>query len=208
LLFYWVIESYMGIPDSSFLDLIEKVRSWLSWRGVGDLSYFSDNFDMQNSVCKMCCECNQNFNEMTQYKYNCKSCGRWLCGKCIRGCDLPNPVSDDNSGFKETISSCKFCSVSNRTCEGQPRKCIEKVHPAVSPQESPRESPEPPSPCFSVETERDGSVLNTESNRGSHFDHYFRDRECEYYAHSMISRSLTSSGAQPSSVSTFPSTLR
>lgn len=184
----------MGIPDSSFLDLIEKVRSWVSW-GVGDLNTFSENFDMQNSVCKMCCECNKNFNEMTQCKYNCKSCGRWLCGKCIRGCDLPNPESD--SGFKETISSCKFCSVTNRTCEGGQRKCIEKVHPAVSPQESPRESPEPPSPCFSVETERDG-----------YFGRHFHDRECEYYAHSMISRSLSSSGAHPSSVSTLPSTLR
>lgn len=184
----------MGIPDSSFLDLIEKVRSWVSW-GVGDLNTFSENFDMHNSVCKMCCECNRNFNDMTQCKYNCKSCGRWLCGKCIRGCDLPNPESD--SGFKETISSCKFCSVTNRTCEGGQRKCIEKVHPAVSPQESPRESPEPPSPCFSVETERDG-----------YFGRHFHDRECEYYAHSMISRSLSSSGAHPSSVSTLPSTLR
>lgn len=191
--FIGVIASYMGIPDTSFLDLIEKVRSWVSWGG-GDLSCLSQNFDMQNSDCKMCCECNTNFNEMmTQYKYNCQSCGRWLCGKCMRICDLPNLESDDSTGIKEAISSCKFCSVSNRTRECQQRKCVEKVHPAVSPQESPRQSPEPNSPCLSGETERDS---------------YFHDRESAYYAHSMLNRSLTSSGAHSSSISTLPSTFR
>ncbi|XP_073226446.1 putative 1-phosphatidylinositol-3-phosphate 5-kinase FAB1C [Cicer arietinum] len=194
----------MGIPDSSLLDLIEKVRSWVSWGG----SDLSESFiDMKNSGCKMCCDCSQNFNEMIHCKYNCKSCGRWLCGKCIRGCDLPNSESDHNSGLRETISSCKFCSVTNRLCEGQ-RKCILKVHPAVSPQESPRQSPDPPSPCFSVETERDSCPLNVELNQGSHFEQYFHDREREYYARSMINRSITSSGDQPSSLSTPPSTFR
>ncbi|XP_058730684.1 putative 1-phosphatidylinositol-3-phosphate 5-kinase FAB1C [Vicia villosa] len=183
----------MGIPDTSFLDLIEKVRSWVSWGG-GDLSCLSENFDMQNSVCKMCCECDTNLGEMmTQYKYNCKSCGRWLCDKCMRVCDLPILESDGDSGIKEAVSSCKFCSVSDRTREGQPRKCVEKVHPAVSPQESPRQSPEPNSPCLSGETERDC---------------YFNDRESAYYAQSMLNRSLTSSGAHSSSVATLPSTFR
>lgn len=191
----------MGIPDSSLLDLIEKVRSWVSWGG-SDLSRLSYNFDMLNSSCKMCCECNRNFNKMTQHKYNCKSCGRWLCGKCIRGCDLPN-LESDNSEFRETIGSCKFCSgANNRMCEGQ-RKCVEKVHPAASPQESPRQSPEPPSPCFSVESERVSSPPNTELNQGSHFERYFHDQDYGYYPHSMINRSMTKSGAHFSSASTF-----
>lgn len=189
----------MGIPDSSLLDLIEKVRSWVSWGGV-DLS---DNFDMLNRGCKMCCECNREFNinEMTQCKYNCKSCGRWLCGMCIKGSDdVPN-LESNKSDFRETIHSCKFCSdaKSKRTCEGH-RKCIEKVHPANSPQESPRESPEPPSPCFSVE--------NGELNQGSQFDRHFHDQDCGYYPHSMINRSMNSPVSHLSPVSTHPTTSR
>ena len=196
----------MGIPDSSLLDLIEKVGSWVSWGG-SDLSCLSENFDMLNSGCKMCCECSRNLNEMAQQKYHCKSCGRWLCGKCVRGCDLPS-VESGNTGFMETIRSCKFCSGANRVlCEGQ-RKYSEKVHPSASPQESPRQSPEPPSPCLSVESERISSPMNTELNQGNHFERYFQDHDCGYYPHSMTSRSMTSSGTHPSSVSIHPSTFR
>ncbi|KAJ1377876.1 GroEL-like apical domain superfamily, partial [Sesbania bispinosa] len=196
----------MGIPDSSLLDLIEKVKSWVYWGG-SDLSCLSDTFDMLNSGCKMCCcECNRNCNETTQYKYKCKSCGRWLCGKCIRGCDLQN-LESDNTGFRESISSCKFCSGANRMYEGQ-RKCIEKVHPAVSPQESPRQSPEPPSPCYSVQSERISSPMNTELNQGSHFERYFHDQDYGYFPHSMINRSMSSPGTRPSSISTHPSIIR
>lgn len=187
----------MGIPDSSLLDLIEKVRSWVSWGG-SDLSCVSQKFDMHNSGCKMCCVCNRSFTEMTQHKYNCKNCGRWLCGECIRGCGIPN-LESDNIGVKETILSCKFCSDVNR-------KCSEKVHPSASPQESPRQSPEPPSPCFSsVESERISSPLNQEN----HFEGYFQYQDYGYYPHSiMTNRSMTSSGTHPSSVSTHPSTFR
>lgn len=191
----------MGIPDSSLLDLIQKVRSWVSWGGV-DLS---DNFDMLNRVCKMCCECNRefNFNEMTQCKYNCKSCGRWLCGLCINGCDdVPNLDESNKSDFRETLHPCKFCSdaKSKKMCESHRRKCIEKVHPANSPQESPRESPEPLSPCFSVEI--------GELNQGNQFERHFHDQDCAYYPHSMINRSMNSPRSHLSLVSTHPTTSR
>ncbi|KAK7362580.1 hypothetical protein VNO77_04697 [Canavalia gladiata] len=200
----------MGIPDSSLLDLIGKVRSWVSWGG-SDFCCLSEKFDMLNSGCKMCCECNRNFNEMMtkQHKYNCKSCGRWLCGKCIQACDLPNLESNNNNvvGFGETISSCKFCLGANKVYEGQ-RKCSEKVHPSVSPQESPRQSPEPPSPCFSVESEKNSSPMNSELNQGTHFERYFHDQDYGYYPFSMVNRSMTPSITHPSSLSTHPSTVR
>jgi len=197
----------MGIPDSSLLDL-EKVRSWVSW-GESDLCYLSEKFDMHHSGSKMCCVCNRNFTEMTQqHRYNCKSCGRWFCGKCIGVCDLPN-LESENMGFKETIRSCKFClDAYRRMCyEGQ-RKCSEKVHPSVSPQESPRQSPEPPSPCFSVESDKISSPLNAELNLGSHFERCFHDHDYGYYPCSEVNKSLTSSGTHPSSLSTHPSTFR
>lgn len=192
----------MGIPDSSLLDLIEKVRSWISWGG-SDLQVLSDKIDMlNNSSCKMCCECNRNFNEMST-KYNCKSCGRWLCGKCIRGCDLLPDLESDNPEFRDTVSCCKFCSDDvNMKHEGQ-RKCIQKVHPSASPQESPRQSPEPPSPSFSVLSERTSSPLNCDLNQRNHFERYFQNQDYGYYPYSMAS-----SGARSSPVSTYQSVGR
>ncbi|KAF7808767.1 putative 1-phosphatidylinositol-3-phosphate 5-kinase FAB1C [Senna tora] len=192
----------MGIPDSSLLDLIEKVRSWISWGG-SDLQVLSEKIDMPNSSSKMCCECNRNLNEMSK-KYNCKSCGRWLCGKCIQGCDLPDLKSDNPRFREETVSCCKFCSADvNPKCYEGPRKYVEKVYPSVSPQESPRQSPEPPSPCFSAQSERTNSPLNCDLNQRNHFDRYFQYQDFGYYPYSMAS-----SGAYSSSVSTHLSAGR
>ncbi|KAE9607293.1 putative 1-phosphatidylinositol-3-phosphate 5-kinase [Lupinus albus] len=192
----------MGIPDNSLLDLIEKIRSWVSW-GESDLSCVCEKFDMNKSGCKMCCHCNKNLDElMTQHKYNCKGCGRWICGECIRGCGLvPNIGSDNNTGIKETVS-CKFCS------DDANRKSSEKVHPSASPQESPRQCSEPLSPCFGVESERITSPENSELSRGNRFESYLQYQDCGYYPHSMTNRSTTSFGTHPSSVSTHPSTFR
>ncbi|CAL0312145.1 unnamed protein product [Lupinus luteus] len=134
---------------------------------------------------------------MTQHKYNCRSCRRWLCGECIRGCDLvPNVEFDNTSGIKETINSCKSCS------DGANRKSSEKVHPSASPQESPRQSPEPPSPCFSVESERTSSPLNNEPSQGNQFESYLQYQDCGYFPHSLVN------STHQSSISTHPSTFR
>ncbi|XP_057753345.1 putative 1-phosphatidylinositol-3-phosphate 5-kinase FAB1C [Arachis stenosperma] len=197
----------MGIPDSSLLDLIEKLRNWVSWGG-SDLSCLSEKFDMLNSGCKMCCECNRNLTEIAQQKYNCKSCGRWLCAKCVRGYDLVPNAESGNNGFGETtIRSCKFCSGANNNNSNRVLKYSEKVHPSASPQESPRQSPEPPSPCFSVESERISSPINTELNQGNHFERYLHDHDCGYYPQSMTRR-MSSSGTLASSVSIHQSTIR
>ncbi|KAI4357676.1 hypothetical protein L6164_001610 [Bauhinia variegata] len=192
----------MGIPDSSLLDLIVKVKSWVPWEGSECLS---EKFDMLNSGCQMCCECNRNISEMT-HKYKCKSCGRWLCGKCIQGRDLADPESD-NTGLGETIMSCKFCSDANVNCQGQ-GKCSDKVHPSASPQESPRESPEPPSPCYSVESERISCSLNSELNQSYHFERHLQAQNCGYYSHFMINRGMNLSGAHLAPVSTHQSASR
>jgi hypothetical protein len=45
----------MGIPDTSLLDLLDKVRSWISW-GASDLSAscLSANFPMPNNGLSRC----------------------------------------------------------------------------------------------------------------------------------------------------------
>ncbi|XP_054808882.1 putative 1-phosphatidylinositol-3-phosphate 5-kinase FAB1C [Prosopis cineraria] len=190
----------MGIPDSSLLDLIEKVMSWVSWGG-SDLQVLSVKSDMLNNSREMCCECHRNLNEMTN-KYSCKSCGRWLCGKCMRVADIPDSQSD-NLEFRETVNSCKFCSGDDRKYEGE-RKYVEKVHPSASPQETPRQSPEPPSPCFSAQSERTSSPMICNLKKGNHFECYFQDQDFRYY----LQGSMDSSGALASSVSTHQSAGR
>ena len=80
----------MGIPDSSLLDLVEKVRSWVSWRGSDPL----------------CCNCHRNMNEVF-LKCNCES-----CGKCIEVCDLDN-LESEGCVLRKAINSCRFCSNAN-----------------------------------------------------------------------------------------------
>lgn len=189
----------MGIPDSSLLDLIEKVRSWVSWGG-SDLQVLSVKSDMHNNT-KMCCECNIKVNEMSN-KFNCKSCGRWLCGKCMQVSDFPD-LQSENSEFSETINSCKFCSCDDKKYDGQ-RKYVEKVHPSGSPLDSPRHSPEPPSPCSSIQSEMISSPLNFNLNSGNHFERFFHDQDYRYN----LQRSMDSSGALASSVSTHQSAGR
>ncbi|XP_028759080.1 putative 1-phosphatidylinositol-3-phosphate 5-kinase FAB1C [Neltuma alba] len=176
----------MGIPDSSLLDLVVKIRSWVSWRG-SDLQCLSDQFDMLKSSYQMCCNCHRNNNEMF-LKYNCKSCGRWLCGKCIEGCDLDN-LESEGSALRKTISSCKFCSDVNETYSDT--------------QESPRQSLEPLSPCFSIESERSCSSLNSESSKS-----YLQAQDYAYAPQVMSIGSMALSGSPPPQVTAHPSARR
>ncbi|KAF5451008.1 hypothetical protein F2P56_031313 [Juglans regia] len=197
----------MGVPDSSLLDLIKKVRSWISWV-ASDKLYLSGEFEMSDNTCKMCCECNTNLAGIS-HRYHCQSCGRGMCGKCIR---VELSVFESYSfkskaeGGEGTIKSCRFCSDVSLRCEGG-RKSSEKVHPSASPQESPRESPEPPSPsCF--DGERIGCSMNRESNRSDHLAHYFETREYGYSPHAMARRRITSFSGHQSPVSVRHSPCR
>ncbi|CAK9166856.1 unnamed protein product [Ilex paraguariensis] len=143
----------MGIPDSSLSDLIEKVRSWISW-GPTDLTSLSSGFEMANNRCKMCSECEMNLSE-SSFKYHCQNCGRPLCRNCIRGyVSLGAVASGDLNSLPEAgleIKSCKFCSDLSLRHKGEGRYS-DKIYPA----ESPRQSPEPPSPSFSGGDRCDG----------------------------------------------------
>lgn len=180
----------MGIPDSSLLDLIEKVRCWISWGGR-DLQCLPGEFDMPDNWSKMCCECNTNFTN-TSHRYHCQSCGQWFCGKCALG---PGFVALQGNGDGEgsIIKYCKFCSeVRLRRDSGG--KYSEKVHPSASP----RESPEPPLPCFNGE--RIKCTADNESIQGDHFALYLEARDCGYSPYAVTSSNMTSFSAHPSPV--------
>ncbi|XP_060214639.1 putative 1-phosphatidylinositol-3-phosphate 5-kinase FAB1C isoform X1 [Lycium barbarum] len=118
----------MGVPDSSVLDLIEKVRTWISWGK-------SDRTDMDVNSCKNCYECKMKFTDSC-LKFHCLSCNRVFCRDCGVHIFGSSDVFD--------IKSCKFCS-DQSNCNKSSRKFCDKIYPS----ESPRESPEPPSPNFS-----------------------------------------------------------
>ncbi|KAG5532212.1 hypothetical protein RHGRI_026739 [Rhododendron griersonianum] len=136
----------MGVPDNSLLDLIEKVRSWISW-GTSDLNSFSSQFEMADNDCKTCCLCESNFKE-TSLQYHCRSCTRMFCANCLWGYGSVGAVSGDIKSAMDAgvvdIISCKFCS-EIRIRNERGRKYCDKIYPA----ESPRQSPEPQSPSFS-----------------------------------------------------------
>lgn len=138
----------MGVPDSSLLDLIEKVRTWISW-GMSDPTLLAGGRDMDVNSCKTCYECKMKFTD-SYLKFHCLSCSRVFCNDCVRIFGSSDVVAS-GSGESESlvraavdIKTCKFCSdLSN--CHKSTRKFSDKVYPS----ESPRESPEPPSPDFS-----------------------------------------------------------
>ncbi|XWS34509.1 hypothetical protein CRYUN_Cryun21dG0044500 [Craigia yunnanensis] len=197
----------MGTPDSSLKDLIEKVRSWISW-GASDLSCVAgEEFGMlNNGVCKKmcCCECDMKFVDEFSHRYRCQSCGRWLCSKCVERYDPPvvDVVQSDNVkgntiDFSRMMSVkyCKFCcdGVNTRRKSGERRYC-EKVHPS----ESPRESPEPPSPCS----------VNSESIKSDNLAQYLQAHDCGFSLHMLTGKSMTSFISHLSPVSTRQSPSR
>ncbi|XVF43646.1 hypothetical protein PTKIN_Ptkin02bG0057200 [Pterospermum kingtungense] len=199
----------MGLPDSSLLDLIEKVSYWISW-GASDLSRFTgEEFGMlENSVCKKmcCCECDMKFIDEFSHRYRCQSCGRWLCSKCVERYESPVVVDDDDVDQSDnvkgndfsrmmSVKSCKFCCDGvNMRRESGGRKYCEKVHPS----ESPRESLEPQSPCS----------LNSESIKSDRLSQYFEARDCGISLHAVTGKSMTSFSTHPSPVSTRRSPIR
>ncbi|KAL3501865.1 hypothetical protein ACH5RR_036314 [Cinchona calisaya] len=138
----------MGIPDSSLLDLIEKVRSWIFLR-ASDPASLSGGVQMAGNGFTFCYECEIDFTESTP-RYQCRNCARLLCGKCVQDYGpLGDVISSDSqsiTGFIVYIKACKFCS-SLSTQPKTSRKYSDKIYPA----ESPRQIPEPPSPSCSGE---------------------------------------------------------
>ncbi|KAK1551915.1 hypothetical protein Q3G72_007192 [Acer saccharum] len=184
----------MGIPDSSLLDLIEKVRSWISWR-ASDLSCLPGEFEMPQNGCKMCCcECAAKFSESCNV-YHCQSCGRWLCGNCCNDQSSSGAVVSS----RESTKSCRFCDGIISARHGCGRKYCEKVHPSVSP----RESPEPPSPSSSIEQKG-------ERGQSDRLAHYLESRDCGNSPQAVTSRSksMTSFSAHPSPISVCRSLSR
>ena len=197
----------MGTHDSSIKDLIEKVRSWISW-GASDLSCFvGEEFGMlNNGVCKKmcCCECDMKFVDEFSHRYCCQNCGRWLCSKCVERYEIPVVVVDQSDSVKGnttdfsrmmSVKSCKFCCDGvNTRRESGGRKYYEKVHPS----ESPLESPEPPSPCS----------VNSESIKNDNLAQYLEARDCGFSLHTLTGKSMTSFSTHPSPVSIRQSPCR
>lgn len=136
----------MGIPDYTLVDLIKKVRSWISW-GVSDSDSMARGFKITENDYNSFCHCGLNTSNSC-IKYRCFSCGRWLCEKCVKSL----ASSGVASGLKEkteaifSIEACKLC-IELGPVGKTPQRCSGKVHPC----ESPRKSLDQSSPSFSGE---------------------------------------------------------
>lgn len=135
----------MGMPGSTLVSLIQKVRSWISW-GNSDSNSISSGVEITDKNSKAHCHCKES--KLQSIKYHCQSCGRLLCGKCVHGVAsfsvaAPNCLKDTMKAVVN-IKTCNLCfnlgPISNQKCSG-------KVHPS----ESPTHSPEPTSPSSSGE---------------------------------------------------------
>lgn len=127
----------MGIPDGSLLDLIVKVRSWITLDSSDSslcLSSSSKDFESLKMpiVSKMCHDCGIKLD----HGYCCLSCGCCWCKTC-------------SESIEE--SKKKLC----RECDGEVSelrvKSYDKVHP--------RDSPDPPPSLGNNESESLASSL-------------------------------------------------
>ncbi|OVA14539.1 FYVE zinc finger [Macleaya cordata] len=180
----------MGIPDSSLLDLIEKVRSWIPWGG-SDISGASQEFWVHSeNSCKMCWECKTRVTEFS-FKRHCKRCGRVLCGKCMQGRSSSLFASDglrDAAEAEENI--CKFCFQG-----GMGYDTVGDYHERID--SSPRQSPERGFHCFDRE-----KFNSNDNNKPSQSDHLGRFLEAQHHGSSPRAvASCSSSTDHPSPVS-------
>ncbi|CAM8947538.1 unnamed protein product [Rhodiola kirilowii] len=113
----------MGACANLIIQLIEKFGSWFSLGGR------STCFQETDPV--ICCVCNMDFVDHSR-KYNCLSCGRVICGKCLQGCDsvitvtVTSMESDKKGGV--SIKACKVC-VEDELNHGDEKSSL-KVHPS------------------------------------------------------------------------------
>ncbi|XP_021864609.1 putative 1-phosphatidylinositol-3-phosphate 5-kinase FAB1C isoform X2 [Spinacia oleracea] len=175
----------MGVLNSSpFLDLIDKVRSWVSLGKISSLSCSSD-LDMAESSC---CQCELKFSELC-HKYSCLGCRRLLCASCVRGSGARIVVatfSGNRNGdhLEKVIKACKFCSKPSK-------RHIEKIYPS----ESPRASPEPLSPP--VNRDNMGSNEVTQRTEDDCVSHTTGFQDQNFSSQNMVcSRMLSFAGLQ------------
>ncbi|KAK9115379.1 hypothetical protein Syun_022176 [Stephania yunnanensis] len=163
----------MGIPDSSFLDLIEKVRSWIPWVGSdvpsGTLEYWEicDRF-------KMCSECQIRFTDLSINR-QCQNCGRILCGRC--GHDMPACAIGTDEML---VKSCKFCA---QISGGTEAKGVLEGRIVSSPRQSP---------------ERLASCLSNSENKSRHLNE-FLEMQPHGSPHAVAGSSAASSSGLQSS---------
>ncbi|ESQ28102.1 hypothetical protein EUTSA_v10018002mg [Eutrema salsugineum] len=119
----------MGIPDGSLLDLIDKVRSWITSDSSDSSLYFSSSKDFKTMpiVSKMCHDCGTKLDGGLFHGYCCLSCGRLWCKSCYS-------ESDTEERQEDCKKMCRECDGEVRELKG---KSYDKVHP--------RDSPDPPS---------------------------------------------------------------
>ncbi|KAF8399016.1 hypothetical protein HHK36_014883 [Tetracentron sinense] len=193
----------MGIPHTSLLDLIKKVRSWISWGG-SDLSGVSKEFWMSDNSCSMCCECNMHFTKFTR-RYHCQICDRVLCGKCVPGIGASVFALDgsrstiENGG--EYLKFCKFCFQASSGHEvGRGHNWI------IDPSASPRRNSKEELSCLSNEMFNDRNY--SKPFQSDHFSHFLEAQQHGSSSHTMTSSSVASSRDHPSPVSFCRSSSR
>lgn len=180
--------------DTSFLDLIQKFRLWIS----GGVDSVERTISI-NSSCERCCEGHMNSAGESR-RCHCQSRGKYLCERCTRGSE-PAPVLDSGgskhgeAGGVIGIKHCKLCAESKVRTEGWKKYC-EKVHP--------RDSPEPPSPSFS--SEKMDTSVNSESIQ-SDLAQFLDSQENLFARHGVITSGMASVTAHlaPVSVRCSPS---
>lgn len=142
--FWWS----MGIPNSTLVNLIKKVRSWISW-GISDSNSMAYGFKTSENDYNCFCHCGLNTSNSC-IKYRCLSCGRWLCEKCAKSLassDVAYPSClEEKTEAIYSVEACKLCFELGPVGKSAQR-CSGKVYPC----ESPRKSPGPSSPSFSGE---------------------------------------------------------
>ncbi|XP_071741165.1 putative 1-phosphatidylinositol-3-phosphate 5-kinase FAB1C [Rutidosis leptorrhynchoides] len=128
----------MGVvPDSSLLDLIEKVRSWVYW-GTSDMNSLSGEVKMDDGGQKiMCFECEMRISEAC-IGYRCGKCSRMFCEGCVQSYGS-FVVVESKSGAEAglDIRSCKFCANFD-VKQKFGGKFSHKIHPTDSPGQSPK----------------------------------------------------------------------
>uniref|UniRef100_A0A1J3DVW4 1-phosphatidylinositol-3-phosphate 5-kinase n=1 Tax=Noccaea caerulescens TaxID=107243 RepID=A0A1J3DVW4_NOCCA len=120
----------MGIPDGSLLDLIDKVRSWITSDSSDSLTFSSSkHFETMPIISKMCHDCGTKLEGgLLFHGYCCLSCGCLWCKSCY------NSESDTEESQEDYKKLCRECGGGEvRELRG---KSYDKVHP--------RDSPDPP----------------------------------------------------------------